>query len=98
MDNEVIVAIIGFLGTALGYFVNELKQKKKGDVATQRALKILLRKEIKEFYESCESKGYITHLESREFNDILDVYNTLIGNNGYVENIEDKVKSLEVRK
>lgn len=97
MDNEIIVAVIGFLGLALGYLVDEVKTKRKDNNATQRALKILLRKEIKAFYDKCVYQGYITHLELQEFKDTIDVYDTLVGNNGYVDDIESKINSLEVR-
>lgn len=97
MDNEVIVAIIGFLGIAFGYLFDEFKTKRKDNNAIQRALKIILRKDIKTFHDNCVRQGYITHLELQEFQDTIDVYNILIGNNGYVDDIESKINSLEVR-
>lgn len=97
MDTEIIVAIIGFLGVALGYLMDEVKQKQNDSKATQKALKILLRKEIKDEYDVWKDKGFISNLALQEFNDTLEVYNELVGKNGYVDDIETKVKTLEVR-
>lgn len=97
MDTDVIVAIIGVFGMALGWLADELRQKLNENNSTQKALKILLRREIKAEYEKWSKEGYITHSALAEFKDTIDVYNALVGNNGYVEDIENKINSLEVR-
>lgn len=95
MPTEIIVACIStFGGLFVGFILTELKNAKTQKNVSQKALKILLRRELREQCCDCVKKGYITDTELLEYTDALSVYESLIGKNDFVNKITETIMAL----
>lgn len=98
MNTEIIIALISAIGgTVIGFVLTEIKARKSEHNATQKALKILLRRELRNQCSDWSSLGYITQGGLLEYTDTLSVYEMLVGQNDFIEAITNKIKSLPVK-
>lgn len=103
MDNVVtiLVVVLPFACTGLGWCVrtivdNRNKEKDNYDVV-QQALKILLRGELCDLHKHYTEQGYITKRGLEEFESTLEVYDKLVGVNGFVDDLASDIRELKVR-
>lgn len=94
---SIIVAVITPLITAgMGYIVYLLKKKDKDGDNSDKAMMMLLRRELRETYKEMSSKTSITIEELEEFDEIYDVYHEL-GGNGTGTKMRDYVHQIKVK-
>lgn len=92
-----LVVIITVLSNGLGYLAKTLIDKRKSEDKTQEALKILLRRELATQHEFYIAQGTISRIGLQEFESTLEVYEGLIGSNGYVQDLADDIRNLKAR-
>ena len=92
-----VIAVITILSNGLGFLVKTLLDKRKNENVEQEALKILLRRELATQHEIYIEKGSISKIGLQEFEATLDVYERLIGSNGYVQDLADDIRQLKAR-
>lgn len=92
-----LVVIITVLSNGLGYLAKTLIDKRKSEDKTQEALKILLRRELATQHEIYMTQGTISRIGLQEFESTLEVYEGLIGSNGYVQDLADDIRNLKAR-
>ena len=92
-----VIALITILSNGLGFLVKTLLDKRKNENVEQEALKILLRRELATQHEIYIEKGSISKIGLQEFEATLDVYERLIGSNGYVQDLADDIRQLKAR-
>ena len=92
-----LVVIITVLSNGVGYLAKTLIDKRKNEDKVQEALKILLRRELATQHEIYMVKGSISRIGLQEFESTLQVYESLIGSNGYVKDLADDLRQLKVR-
>lgn len=100
MNTEVIIALISAIGGAIAVaipaIITLLQNNKSNKTKLERAMKILLRRELITLHSYYVNMGYITRIGLQEFEDTLSVYDELIGSNGYVEALADDIHSLRI--
>lgn len=89
----IIVAFVTAAGgTIVGFFLNEFKASR----SEQRALKILLRRELREQAYYWLDQNHITSLGLQEFMDTVGVYTSLVGKNDFINTLVKQVTNLEI--
>lgn len=91
--SEILTAV----STALvGYLVWLAQKTYTNKSASARAIKALLRAEIRERHHHYTDRGYITSHELDEFNEMFATYKEL-GGNGTAEKMNDDVSRLTIK-
>lgn len=85
----VITAILGYIG----YFIRSIHLNNK---TTDKAIVVLLRRELTEVYDNIKDKSVITIDELEEFDEIYEVY-TSLGGNGRGTTMHDNVHRMEIK-
>lgn len=73
-------ALTIILTSLCGYITWYLQKKFSDKSATAEALKVLLRKELRELYNEANSRGFVTTDELEEYTKLYEVYHGLGGN------------------
>lgn len=81
MLNEIVTTTFAALSTGLaGYLVYILKSNREEKKNDNNAMKILMRRELRELHAECMEQGYATAEQLGEFKEIHDIYHTYHGN------------------
>lgn len=73
-------ALTIILTSLCGYITWYLQKKFSDKSATAEALKVLLRKELRELYNEANSRGFVTTDELEEYTKLYEAYHSLGGN------------------
>lgn len=73
-------ALTIILTSLCGYITWYLQKKFSDKSATAEALKVLLRKELRELYNEANSRGFVTTDELEEYTQLYEAYHNLGGN------------------
>lgn len=73
-------ALTIILTSLCGYITWYLQKKFSDKSATTEALKVLLRKELRELYNEANSRGFVTTDELDEYTKLYEAYHSLGGN------------------
>lgn len=73
-------ALTIILTSLCGYITWYLQKKFSDKSATAEALKVLLRKELRELYNEANSRGFVTTDELDEYTKLYEAYHSLGGN------------------
>lgn len=73
-------ALTIILTSLCGYITWYLQKKFSDKSATAEALKVLLRKELRELYNEANSRGFVTTDELDEYTKLYEAYHNLGGN------------------
>jgi len=73
-------ALTIILTSLCGYITWYLQKKFSDKSATAEALKVLLRKELRELYNEANSRGFVTTDELEEYTKLYEAYHGLGGN------------------
>lgn len=73
-------ALTIILTSLCGYITWYLQKKFSDKSATAEALKVLLRKELRELYNEVNSRGFVTTDELEEYTKLYEAYQGLGGN------------------
>ena len=93
----VIVAVITPILTAVtSYLVYVMKTNHKENSEAEKAMMILLRRELREQYNVIKSKQSVSIEELEEFDEIYEVYHAL-GGNGTGTKMHEYVHSMKVK-
>lgn len=94
---NIITSIVSIIVTAVsGYIVWYLQQHVNKKDNTSKALMLLLRHELKEYYYTYKNRGYISLSELEEYNEIYEIYHAL-GGNGIATKMLEEVKKIDVK-
>lgn len=94
---NIITSIVSIIVTAVsGYIVWYLQQHVNKKDNTSKALMLLLRHELKEYYHTYKNRGYISLSELEEYNEIYETYHAL-GGNGIATKMLEEVKKIDVK-
>ena len=94
---QILMAVIPTVMTAiLGYIGVVVKSIHLNNKASDKAITILLRRELTELYEQYKDKEYHTGDEVDDFDEIYETYASL-GGNGKGTMMHDKVHKMEIR-
>ena len=85
----VMTALLGYIG----YIVKSIHLNNKG---TDKAITILLRRELTQLYDQYKEKPFLSVDEVDEFDEIYTTYASL-GGNGKGTMMHDKVHKMEIR-
>lgn len=91
------VALATIIGNGIGWLVKTWYDKRKRNDIIQKALKALLRRELSTQHDIYTTKGSISRIGLQEFENTLEIYESLVGANGYVQDIADDIRDLKVR-
>jgi hypothetical protein len=81
MLNEIVTTTFAALSTGLaGYLVYILKSNREEKKNDNNAMKILMRRELKELHAECMKQGYTTAEQLGEFREIHATYHAYHGN------------------
>lgn len=96
MTQEIIDTILKFVLTgALGYLVSLLKNYKKKNNATNKALKIMLQNNLTNTYFVYSTKKKIPDYVYKNWLNMLEEYENLDGDD-FIHNLADKMKQWEI--
>ena len=94
---QILMAVIPTVMTAiLGYIGVVVKSIHLNNKASDKAITILLRRELTELYEQYKDKEFLTVDEVDDFDEIYETYASL-GGNGKGTMMHDKVHKMEIR-
>lgn len=94
---SIITSIVSIIVTAVsGYIVWYLQQHVNKKDNTSKALMLLLRHELKEYYQMYSERGSITMTELEEYIEIYETYHSL-GGNGLATKLLEEVKKIDVK-
>lgn len=95
--SAIIVAVVTpILSAITGYVTFMIKNKKQGETLETKAMIILLRRELREQYQTLTSKQSITIEELEEFDEVYEIYHEL-GGNGTGTKMHDFVHQMKVK-
>lgn len=91
-------AVTIILTSMMGYITVALNRRSVLKNATADAVKILLRKEMREAYNSAIQKGYVTLDDIEEMEEIYRIYHYELSGNGTGTQIYERFKTLPINK
>ena len=91
-------AITIILTSMMGYVTVALNRRSVLKNSTAEAVKILLRKEMRESYKSATSKGFVTLDDIEEMEEIYRLYHDELGGNGTGTRLYESFKNLPINK
>ena len=96
--SAVIVAVVASptLTAITNAILTVLKRKKKKKTPEQKAMIVLLRRELRELYNEIKANNYVTIDELEEFDEIYEVYHDL-GGNGRGTKMYDYVHNMKMK-
>ena len=80
-----------------GYCTWYLQKKANDKTTVGEALKVLLRKELKELYIESAKRGYVTLDEVEEYTAIYELYHDKLGGNGTGTALYESFKKLPIK-
>lgn len=94
---QIIMAIVPTITTALlGYIGIVVKSIHLNNKYSDKAITILLRRELTQLYDQFKDKDFLTVDEVNDFDEIYDTY-TSLGGNGKGAMMYNKVHKMEIR-
>jgi hypothetical protein len=90
------IAVATMLGNGIGWAVKAWWDKHKYNSIIQKALKILLRRELSIQHNIYMNKGRISRIGLQEFESTLETYEALTGSNGYVQDLAEDIRNLDI--
>lgn len=94
---QIIGDILVVVMTALcSYSVWLLQHNKKNKDNSQEALKLLMKKELRDVHDRCTAQNYITVGELEYISEVYQIYHNL-GGNGTGTLLYESLKELEIR-
>lgn len=94
---QIISSVVSIILTAVcGYLVWYLQQSVGKKDNTSKALMLLLRHELKEYYQLYTDRGYISVEELSEYIELYETYHAL-GGNGLATKLLEEVKKIDVK-
>lgn len=93
---QTVVTII--LTSMTGYITVALNRRSVLKNSTADAVKILLRKEMREAYKSATCKGFVTLDDIEEMEEIYRIYHDELGGNGTGTRLYESFKNLPINK
>ena len=96
--SAVIVAVVASpaLTAITNAILTMIKRKKKKKTPEQKAMTVLLRRELRELYNEIKANNSVTIDELEEFDEIYEVYHDL-GGNGRGTKMHDFVHTMKVK-
>lgn len=95
--SAIIVAVVTpILSAITGYVTFMVKNKKQGETLETKAMIILLRRELREQFQTLSSQQSITIEELEEFDEVYEIYHEL-GGNGTGTKMYDFVHKMKVK-
>ena len=91
-------AVTIILTSMMGYFTVALNRRSVLKNSTAEAVKILLRKEMRELYKAATSKGFVTLDDIEEMEEIYRLYHDELGGNGTGTRLYESFKNLPINK
>ena len=91
-------AITIILTSMMGYITVALNRRSALKNSTADALKILLRKEIREGYNSAICKGYVTLDDIQEMEELYRIYHDELNGNGTGTRLYESFKQIPINK
>lgn len=91
-------AITIILTSMMGYVTVALNRRSVLKNSTAEAVKILLRKEMRESYKSATCKGFVTLDDIEEMEEIYRLYHDELGGNGTGTRLYESFKNLPINK
>mgnify|MGYP007032334287 FL=1 len=85
------------LTSLCGYLTWYMQKKVTLKSSTSEALKILLRKELRELYQEAHRRGYTTLDELEEYNELYEIYHNQLNGNGTGTKLFNDYQKLEVK-
>ena len=85
------------LTSVCGYTTWYLQKRFNDKSVTAEALKIILRKQLRELYNEAAQKSYTTYEELEEYNSLYEIYHDKLGGNGTGTKLHDDYLKLEVK-
>ena len=93
---EVIIKIVNYLiPIILGFCISQITNYRKKNLATNRALKIMLQNNLTNTYFVYSSKKKITDYVYKNWLNMLEEYENLEGDD-YIHNLADRMKDWEI--
>lgn len=86
------------LTSMMGYITVALNRRSALKNSTADALKILLRKEIREGYNSAIRKGYVTLDDIQEMEELYRIYHDELNGNGTGTRLYESFKQIPINK
>ena len=96
MSAIVVAVVTPIISAITGYVTFMIKNKKHGETLETKAMIILLRRELREQYQTLTSKQSITIEELEEFDEVYEIYHEL-GGNGTGTKMHGFVHQLKVK-
>lgn len=94
---QIIGEILVVIATAIStYSVWLLQTNRKKKDLTQEALKLLMKKELRDIHHTCNERGYITVTEMEHVSEVYEIYHNM-GGNGTGTLLYESLKDMEVR-
>ena len=91
-------AITIILTSMMGYVTVALNRRSVLKNSTAEAVKILLRKEMRESYKAATCKGFVTLDDIEEMEEIYRLYHDELGGNGTGTRLYESFKNLPINK
>lgn len=91
-------AVTIILTSFMGYITVALNRRSVLKNSTADAVKILLRKEMREAYKSATNKGFVTLDDIEEMEEIYRIYHDELGGNGTGTRLYESFKTLPINK
>lgn len=91
-------AVTIILTSMMGYLTVALNRRSVLKNSTAEAVKILLRKEMREAYKSATAKGFVTLDDIEEMEEVYRLYHDELGGNGTGTRLYESFKNLPINK
>lgn len=78
VNSALTIVLTSICGYATWYFKKKINSKS----STGEALRVLLRRELRELFNEANSKGYTTYEELEEFTKLYELYHDKLDGNG----------------
>lgn len=93
INTVLTVVLTSVCGYGTWYFQKKFSVKS----GTAEAIKIILRKELREMYQDCLAKGYATYDEYEEFTTVYEIYHDKLNGNGTGTKLYNEFSKLPVK-
>ena len=95
----IVVAIIGsgILNTILNYFIATSEKKNKDNCNIQQALRLIMKDRLRFLCAEYIQQGWIYEDELEDIIVMHDLYHNDLNGNGFLDEVMDRVKNLEIR-
>lgn len=94
--SNVLQVVIICLNGMIGYFVWYLQKQYGNKSAHNKAIQLMLKRELKEIWKDCKKKKYISIDELNEFEEIYNTYHDL-GGNGIATKWYNEILEMEAK-